>query len=871
MLFEVNRKLFSRSDRVKGVDFHPTEPWVLTGLYNGQVHIYHVDTGALLKTFEVADVPVRCIKFITRKNWFVAGSDDFQLRIFNYNTHEKVASFEAHPDYIRCLAVHPTLSLVLTGSDDMTIKAWDWEKGWKNVQMYQGHTHYIMNIAFNPKDTNTFASACLDRTVKIWSISTISSPNTSPQANFTLDAHEKGVNYVDFYPGNDKPYLVTCGDDRTVKVWDYLSKSCVQTMEGHTNNVSFAVFHPSLPVIISGSEDGTVKIWNANTYRIENTLSYALERAWCVALHRTANEVAVGYDDGVVVIKLGKDEPTFSVDSSGKMIFTKSSAVLSANLAVIDSASFSDGQRVPLSSKEIGSSEVFPQAILHSPNGRWVTVVGDGEWITYTALAWRNKAFGNGFSFAWGPDSNTYAFLESKANLKLFKNFKEKPGAVKGLGSWGMDALYGGPLLGARGNGFVIFWDWETGDIVRRVDVDAKNICWSTTNSLVAIIADDSFYILRFDRDAFEEKLAEGVENSDEGVEEAFEVIADVSEPVKTAKWIGDCLIYTTASNRLMYFVGNESYSISPLDTPLYLLSYLPAHNRVYLTDKDLNVYSYQLSLAVVEYQIAVIKGEMEEAENIFNEGVEKGLIGREGRGRLARFLEGRDLKELALKIATDSDHKFELALQLDDLETALDIVRAESEVKPSTPPEPEAEGVSKPAAMSTEINPESITKWKSLGDRALAAWRFDLAKECFENAGDLGALMLLLMSMGGQGEDELLKLGERAEREGQNNLAWSIWWTTGERERCVELLIKTGRVSEAALFARTYCPSLVPKTVIAWQSELKTKGRPKIAETIANPDVNPGIFEEGWEAIIEKEREETPQTESPVLVDVGP
>jgi len=80
---------------------------------------------------------------------------------------------------------------------------------------------------------------------------------------------------------------VSSGDDKTVKVWDYLSKSCVQTMEGHTNNVSFAVFHPNLPIIVSGSEDGTVKIWNSSTYRIKNTLSFALERAWCVALCKT--------------------------------------------------------------------------------------------------------------------------------------------------------------------------------------------------------------------------------------------------------------------------------------------------------------------------------------------------------------------------------------------------------------------------------------------------------------------------------------------------------------------------------------------------------------------------------------------------------
>jgi len=66
---------------------------------------------------------------------FVSGSDDFQLRVYNISTGEKITSFEAHPDYIRCLTVHPTLSLVLTGSDDMTVKCWDWEKGWRCVQV----------------------------------------------------------------------------------------------------------------------------------------------------------------------------------------------------------------------------------------------------------------------------------------------------------------------------------------------------------------------------------------------------------------------------------------------------------------------------------------------------------------------------------------------------------------------------------------------------------------------------------------------------------------------------------------------------------------------------------------------------------------
>ena len=33
---DIRRQLSARSDRVKSVDMHPTEPWVLAALYNGK-------------------------------------------------------------------------------------------------------------------------------------------------------------------------------------------------------------------------------------------------------------------------------------------------------------------------------------------------------------------------------------------------------------------------------------------------------------------------------------------------------------------------------------------------------------------------------------------------------------------------------------------------------------------------------------------------------------------------------------------------------------------------------------------------------------------------------------------------------------------
>lgn len=50
------------------------------------------------------------------------------------------------------------------------------------------------------------------------------------------------------------------------------NKTCVQTLEGHAQNVSCASFHPELPIIITGSEDGKLEIYvysYANNYEVD--------------------------------------------------------------------------------------------------------------------------------------------------------------------------------------------------------------------------------------------------------------------------------------------------------------------------------------------------------------------------------------------------------------------------------------------------------------------------------------------------------------------------------------------------------------------------------------------------------------------------
>lgn len=59
----------------------------------------------------------------------------------------------------------------------MLIKLWDWDRKWLCSQVFEGHTHYVMQIVINPRDTNQFASASLDRTIKVYTYAHTSTPS----------------------------------------------------------------------------------------------------------------------------------------------------------------------------------------------------------------------------------------------------------------------------------------------------------------------------------------------------------------------------------------------------------------------------------------------------------------------------------------------------------------------------------------------------------------------------------------------------------------------------------------------------------------------------------------------------------------------
>ena len=269
--------------------------------------------------------------------------------------------------------------------------------------------------------------------------------------------------------------------------------------------------------------------------------------------------------------------------------------------------------------------------------------------------------------------------------------------------------------------------------------------------------------------------------------------------------------------------MGDQTYTISHFDSPHYVLGYLPRDGRVYVADKDVQIVSFALSLSVIEYQTLVLRGDLDSANDMLPD------IPDDQKAKIARFLEGQGYKEQALEVATDPEHRFELALSLNQLETALELAK-EADVE---------------------------HKWKTVGDAALVAWDVRLAEECFSHAKDLGSLLLLYTSS--CNEAGLRKLAAQADEVGARNVAFSCLWQVGDANACIDLLQRTNRTAEAVLFAQTYMPSRAPEVVKAWKQGLSSSGKGKVSKLLGMPPVDgegdADLFPE-WEEYLNLEKE---------------
>jgi WD40 repeat protein len=116
----------------------------------------------------------------------------------------------------------------------------------------------------------------------------------------TLEGHSNDVRSVAF--SHDSARLASASDDDTVKIWDAHSGACLQTLEGHSSLVFSVAFSHDSARLASASRDSTVKIWDAHSGACLQTLEGHGGPVYSVAFSHDSARLASASRDRTVKI-----------------------------------------------------------------------------------------------------------------------------------------------------------------------------------------------------------------------------------------------------------------------------------------------------------------------------------------------------------------------------------------------------------------------------------------------------------------------------------------------------------------------------------------------------------------------------------------
>lgn len=190
--------------------------------------------------------------------------DDEKVKVVDVKSGRLVALLESHPGVVRALAFSDDGSMLASGSDDGVVRVWDAAKGGL-LRAFEGHADSVGAVAFGPGG-RLLASGSEDETVKVWDVRT-------GALLHSISYDGPGLLYVvsiAFSP-DGKRLLTAQGVE--VNLWDASTGARIQkftTNESH-KGASHTICCGSAAVyvrfsadgsrIVSGHEDGTVKVW----------------------------------------------------------------------------------------------------------------------------------------------------------------------------------------------------------------------------------------------------------------------------------------------------------------------------------------------------------------------------------------------------------------------------------------------------------------------------------------------------------------------------------------------------------------------------------------------------------------------------------
>jgi len=758
-------KCETKSNRVKGLSFHPKLSWILASLHNGHIQIWDYRIGSLMDTYEEHDGgPVRGVCFHMSQPLFVSGGDDYKVKVWNYKQKRCIFTLLGHLDYIRSVQFHHEYPWILSGSDDQTVRIWNWQSR-SCIAVLTGHNHYVMCAQFHPKE-DLIVSASLDQTVRVWDTSglrdkTISAgpvPTTRVAApdvfgtndavvKYVLEGHDRGVNWVSFHP--TLPFIVSGADDRMLKIWRMNESKAweVDSLKGHFNNVSSCVFLPKKELIVSNSEDRTIRVWDANKRTAIHTFRRDNDRFWILTAHPNTNLLAVGHDSGMVVFKLDRERPGYGMGQNNTLFFVQERNLVrqDTNQANSIPQPFAQLRRAPNAMVTgIRSMHVNPlnptevNILVHyNTDGGYYDLVVNGQVEPGEAVG---VAFCNRQRFAVLSSSGSIGVYNLQNEMS--KKFDAPcPGTVDNI-------FFGGDnRLVLKCEDKVYLYDLRVRKIVEETSVSggARYVVWSPNLNHCALFGKHHLTITGKNLD-FQHALHENIR-------------------IKSGAWDENgVFIYSTLSH-LKYVIPNGDRGIiHSLSQPIYVVQI--AKGMIYYMDRENSLHKEKLNCAEFLFKLALFQRKFNDVKLWIKNGKLCGNV-------VIGYLKKKGFPEVALHFVENHQTRFNLALEYGNIEEAW--LSAEKLDTPDV--------------------------WTRLGAEALRQGNRQIVETVYQRTNNLDAVAFLYLITGNTGH--LRKMQEKCDDDVHKRFNYALM--LGLVEERVKILAEMGQIPLASLTAKCY------------------------------------------------------------------
>ncbi|KAI5118583.1 hypothetical protein M0805_008673 [Coniferiporia weirii] len=282
----VGEPLRGHSHYISCVAYSPDGSHIVSGSLDDTLRIWDAQTGSAVGELLIGH-SVSSIAYSPDGRHIVSGSDDNTLRTWDAQTGIPVGeALTGHSATVRSVAYSPDGRHIVSGSDDNTLRIWDAQTGSTVGEPLTGHSGYVVSVAYSllrSKDWGAVRVMDASQTKSMGRDNEVGDEDGDDEVlreahaidvlvlsrvttKSMLDSRTYGIWENEVEHVRDGRHILSGSDDNTLKIWDAQTGSAVgEPLRGHSHYISCVAYSPDGRHIVSGSFDKILRIWDAQT------------------------------------------------------------------------------------------------------------------------------------------------------------------------------------------------------------------------------------------------------------------------------------------------------------------------------------------------------------------------------------------------------------------------------------------------------------------------------------------------------------------------------------------------------------------------------------------------------------------------------